>query len=113
MDSAVSTACDIGFRSAAAGSGKPAGQIFFETALVGPLDNGLLVQAVLGGLSQLAQNRGIHWGDLEIGHTVLTQPASSEGQYDNLPGGVCPCPRYGYVFKGTVRCVYWFSWFGV
>jgi len=48
----------------------------------------------------------VHWGDLEIGHTLLHQPTSSEGLYAALPGGVCPCPHYGYVFKGTVRCVY-------
>lgn len=50
--------------------------------------------------------KSIHWGDLEIGHTVLATPTSSQGQYDKLPGGVCPCPHYGYVFKGSVRCVY-------
>lgn len=48
----------------------------------------------------------VHWGDLEIGHTVLSAPTSSEGHYDALPGGLCPCPHYGYVFKGSVRCVY-------
>ncbi len=50
--------------------------------------------------------KSVHWGDLEMGHTVLHQPLSTEGQYEGLPGGVCPCPHYGYVFKGTVRCVY-------
>ena len=50
--------------------------------------------------------RSAQWGDLEIGYTRLDRPTSSEGQYDKLPGGVCPCPHYGYVFKGTVRCVY-------
>jgi hypothetical protein len=24
----------------------------------------------------------------------------------SLPGGVCSCPHYGYVFSGRVRCVY-------
>ena len=50
--------------------------------------------------------KSVHWGDLEIGHTLLHQPTSSEGLYAALPGGVCLCPHYGYVFKGTVRCVY-------
>lgn len=50
--------------------------------------------------------KSVHWGDLEIGHTLLHRPTSSEGLYAALPGGVCPCPHYGYVFKGTVRCVY-------
>jgi len=50
--------------------------------------------------------RSAQWGDLEIGYTVLNAPASSEGQYEGLPGGLCNCPHYGYVFAGTVRCVY-------
>lgn len=50
--------------------------------------------------------KSVHWGDLELGHTVLSAPTSSEGMYDKLPGKVCPCPHYGYVFKGMVRCVY-------
>ena len=24
----------------------------------------------------------------------------------NLPGGVCQCPHYGYMFKGRLRCEY-------
>jgi hypothetical protein len=50
--------------------------------------------------------RSVHWGDLEVGYTVLEAPTSSEGQYVGLPGGICQCPHYGYVFQGTVRCVY-------
>ena len=50
--------------------------------------------------------RSVHWGDLEIGYTVLDGPTSSEGKYEGLPGGLCTCPHYGYVFQGTVRCVY-------
>ena len=26
--------------------------------------------------------------------------------YQGLPGGVCPCAHYGYVFKGRIRCSY-------
>jgi hypothetical protein len=50
--------------------------------------------------------RSAHWGDLEIGYTVLSAPSSSQGLYEGLPGGLCNCPHYGYVFQGTVRCVY-------
>lgn len=50
--------------------------------------------------------RSVHWGDLEVGYTNLHAPTSSEGHYEGLPGGMCPCPHYGYVFQGTVRCVY-------
>ena len=50
--------------------------------------------------------RSVHWGDLEVGLTTLSEPANISGMYDGLPGGVCPCPHYGYVFSGRVRCVY-------
>ena len=26
--------------------------------------------------------------------------------YQGLAGGVCPCPHYGYVFEGRLRCRY-------
>jgi hypothetical protein len=26
--------------------------------------------------------------------------------YAGLPGGLCQCPHYGYVFKGRLRCSY-------
>ena len=49
--------------------------------------------------------RSAQWGDLEVGFTT-TGPGDHTAAYQGLPGGVCPCPHYGYVFKGTVRCVY-------
>jgi hypothetical protein len=45
------------------------------------------------------------WGDLEVGYTV-TEPVDCTPAYQGLPGGVCSCPHYGYVFRGRVRCVY-------
>lgn len=49
--------------------------------------------------------RSVKWGDLEVGFT--TAGASNAGPvYAELPGGVCMCPHYGYVFKGRIRCVY-------
>ena len=49
--------------------------------------------------------RSATWGDLEVGYTT-TEPLDCTPVYAGLPGGVCPCPHYGYVFKGGVRCVY-------
>jgi hypothetical protein len=48
------------------------------------------------------------WGDLEIGHTTIDQPVDCTALYADggLPGGVCPCPHWGYIFKGRVRAVY-------
>jgi hypothetical protein len=49
--------------------------------------------------------RSEQWGDLEVGYTV-TGPGDHTALYQGLPGAVCPCPHYGYVFKGRVRCRY-------
>ncbi len=45
------------------------------------------------------------WGDMEVGYTV-TGAGDHTPVYEGLPGGVCPCPHYGYVFSGRVRCRY-------
>ena len=45
------------------------------------------------------------WGDLEVGFTSAG-PTNAAAAYAGLPGGVCMCPHYGYVFKGRIRCVY-------
>ena len=45
------------------------------------------------------------WGDMEVGYTV-TGAGDHTDVYRGLPGGVCPCPHYGYVFSGRLRCRY-------
>jgi hypothetical protein len=50
--------------------------------------------------------RSAHWGDMEVGFTTVAQAADVSAGYAGLPGGVCPCPHYGYVFSGRLRCVY-------
>ena len=47
----------------------------------------------------------VQWGDLEVGYTV-TDAGDHTALYEGLPGGVCPCPHYGYMFKGRLRCHY-------
>ncbi|WP_084692050.1 cupin domain-containing protein [Parafrankia elaeagni] len=49
--------------------------------------------------------RSAQWGDMEVGYTA-TGPLDCTPGYQGLPGGVCPCPHYGYVFAGRVRAVY-------
>ena len=49
--------------------------------------------------------RSVRWGDLEVGYTV-TGPLDCTPIYQGLPGGVCQCPHYGYVFSGRLRAVY-------
>lgn len=52
--------------------------------------------------------RTAQWGDMEVALTVLTGPLDCTEQYKfgGLPGGVCPCPHYGYIFEGQMRAVY-------
>lgn len=49
--------------------------------------------------------RSAQWGDMEIGYTT-TGVGDHTALYEGLPGGVCPCPHYGYVFSGRIRCHY-------
>jgi len=49
--------------------------------------------------------RSVRWGDLEVGYTTAG-PLDCTLLYEGLPGGVCPCPHYGYVFKGRLRAQY-------
>jgi len=47
------------------------------------------------------------WGDMEIGYTTVP-PMDCTSFYaeGGLPGGVCPCPHYGYIFEGRLRARY-------
>ena len=49
--------------------------------------------------------RSVRWGDMEVGFTVAPAVDCSPG-YVGLPGALCPCPHYGFVFEGRLRCVY-------
>jgi hypothetical protein len=42
---------------------------------------------------------------MEVGFTT-TGVGDHTALYRGLPGGVCPCPHYGYVFSGRIRCRY-------
>jgi hypothetical protein len=42
---------------------------------------------------------------MEVGYTTAG-PMDCTPVYASLPGGVCQCPHYGYVFKGRLRAVY-------
>ena len=49
--------------------------------------------------------RSAQWGDMEVGFTT-TSVADHTALYQGLPGGVCPCPHYGYIFTGRIRARY-------
>jgi hypothetical protein len=44
---------------------------------------------------------------MEVGYTS-TGPLDCTQLYQGggLPGGVCPCPHYGYIFEGSIRATY-------
>jgi hypothetical protein len=52
--------------------------------------------------------RSEQWGDLEVGLTNTAGPTDCTEIYQlgGMPGGVCVCPHYGYVFSGTIRATY-------
>jgi hypothetical protein len=52
--------------------------------------------------------RTVHWGDMEVGYTTLNSTLDCTEQYKwgGLPGGVCPCPHYGFLFEGRIRVKY-------
>ena len=49
--------------------------------------------------------RSAQWGDMEVGYTT-TGVGDHAPVYQGLPGGICMCPHYGYVFKGRIRSRY-------
>ena len=50
--------------------------------------------------------RSIKAGKMEIGFTWTKGPRDYTDIYAGLPGGVCPCDHYGYVFSGQIRARY-------
>lgn len=49
--------------------------------------------------------QSVQWADLEVGYTVA-DPMNASAAYERLPSHICPCPHYGYIFKGRLRCTY-------
>jgi hypothetical protein len=51
--------------------------------------------------------RSIKAGDMEIGATWVTCGGVETAElYKGLPGDMCPCDHYGYVFSGSFRIRY-------
>jgi hypothetical protein len=52
--------------------------------------------------------RSVQWGDMEVGLTRVDGPHDCTESYriGGMPGGVCPCPHYGYIFSGSLRATY-------
>ncbi len=52
--------------------------------------------------------RSMQWGDMEVGLTTVDAPLDGTelDQLGGMPGGICVCPHYGYVFEGKIRATY-------
>jgi hypothetical protein len=52
--------------------------------------------------------RSVQWGDMEVGFTSVDAPLDGTelDRIGGMPGGVCVCPHYGYVFEGRIRATY-------
>jgi hypothetical protein len=49
--------------------------------------------------------RAEDWGEFTVAFTD-TGPADFSYVYQTLPGGLCPCPHYMYLFEGRMRATY-------
>jgi hypothetical protein len=43
---------------------------------------------------------GVGWGDLQVEFETFPAGLDTAPLLKGLPGGACPCPHWGYVFKG-------------
>ena len=43
---------------------------------------------------------------MQIGYTEIAEPLDCTPLYTDLPGGVCPCPHWGYIFEGSITARY-------
>jgi hypothetical protein len=50
--------------------------------------------------------RSVVWGGLQIGLATVPSAVDCTFLYADLPGGVCPCPHWGYVLEGAVTARY-------
>jgi hypothetical protein len=45
-------------------------------------------------------------GNMVVALTTVPAPHDCTELHAGLPGGVCPCPRYGCMISGRLRCAY-------
>jgi len=46
------------------------------------------------------------WGGMQIGYTSVSERRDCTPLYADLPGGVCICRHWGYVFEGAITARY-------
>jgi hypothetical protein len=46
------------------------------------------------------------WGGMQIGYASVGRAVDCTPLYADLPGGVCNCPHWGYIFEGALTARY-------
>jgi hypothetical protein len=46
------------------------------------------------------------WGGLQVGYTTVPMAVDCTPLYADMPGGVCNCPHWGYIFEGALTAHY-------
>ena len=46
------------------------------------------------------------WGELNVARIRFPKGADATPLLEGLPGGLCPCPHWGTVLKGSIRVRY-------
>lgn len=51
---------------------------------------------------------GCQLGEFDVAHVrvPVAMDCTEHYKHAGMPGGVCPCPHYGYVFEGRMRCTF-------
>ena len=46
------------------------------------------------------------WGGMAVGFTTVPMAVDCAPLYADMPGGVCNCPHWGYIFEGALTAHY-------
>lgn len=52
------------------------------------------------------ETRGDDWGAQRVRHITLPPGVDFTPLFEGLPGNMCQCPHWGYVFEGSIKLRY-------
>jgi hypothetical protein len=52
------------------------------------------------------QFHGVDWSQMNVSHVQLPAGANATPLLEGMPGGLCHCPHWGYVLKGSIHVKY-------
>jgi hypothetical protein len=53
-----------------------------------------------------AYSRDVEWGDMNVAFEAIPAGMDTTPLFKGLPNDACPCPHWGYLFKGKMRIKY-------